>query len=297
MAAKKTEYQIVGRYMSGKSVVGYHLQSLETGKSGRFTKEQVYYLVGNDQVTNCTGQIYKDDVLLRGKGISLDELPVKYEDGDMKNTEQLGKIKKGTNAADAMEQLMITKVIKNGRKVEKVVLSNSGGGNTEVTYPELIEMAKAGKIGNARVQQYQGKDILRGVGVNLNEIPTEQINNTASDIVTNSSTVPNSDIRDKFSSLVDRAVHKANSIIGNKAIIGVNQNSDISNIMYTSDSNRLDIQLLINNKSVIVRCKTDDPSVITIAPRGIRVERVAFDENAVASKLAELAQPSKLGVS
>ena len=64
MAAKKTEYQIVGRYMSGKSVVGYHLQSLETGKSGRFTKEQVYYLVGNDQVTNCTGQIYKDDVLL-----------------------------------------------------------------------------------------------------------------------------------------------------------------------------------------------------------------------------------------
>ena len=40
MGAKRTQYQIVGRYMDGKEVTGYHLQSLDTGKSGKYNKEK-----------------------------------------------------------------------------------------------------------------------------------------------------------------------------------------------------------------------------------------------------------------
>ena len=98
MAAKRTEYQIVGRYMNGSEVTGYHLQSIEQGKSGRYTREQVVYLVGRGQVTNCTGQIYQDKVILRGNGMSLDDLPVKYEDGDTRNMDKVGKVRRGTSA-------------------------------------------------------------------------------------------------------------------------------------------------------------------------------------------------------
>ena len=57
--------------MDGADVTGYHLQSIESGKSGRFTKGQVCFLVGRGQITNCTAQLYKEDVLLRGNGMSL----------------------------------------------------------------------------------------------------------------------------------------------------------------------------------------------------------------------------------
>jgi len=41
MAAQRIQYQIVGRYMDGTEVTGYHMQSLESNKSARMTKEQL----------------------------------------------------------------------------------------------------------------------------------------------------------------------------------------------------------------------------------------------------------------
>lgn len=174
--ANKIEYQIVGRYMDGPEVTGYHLQSIETGKSGRYSNEQVYYLVGREQVTNCTGQIYQDKVLLRGKGISLNDLPVINEDGNIKNTDNIGKVRRGTSATDAINQFMIVKIIKQGRNTVGYVIQNAGGGTKKVNRQQILELAQQGKIGNARVQNYQGKILLRGVNVNLDELPIEMIN-------------------------------------------------------------------------------------------------------------------------
>ena len=174
--ANKIEYQIVGRYMDGSEVTGYHLQSIETGKSGRYSNEQVYYLVGREQVTNCTGQIYQDKVLLRGKGISLNDLPVINEDGNIKNTDNIGKVRRGTSATDAINQFMIVKLIKQGRNTVGYVIQNAGGGTKKVNRQQILELAQQGKIGNARVQNYQGKILLRGVNVNLDELPIEMIN-------------------------------------------------------------------------------------------------------------------------
>ena len=126
MAAKRVQYQIVGRYMDGKEVTGYHLLSLESGKAGRYTKEQVAFLTGRDQITNCEGQIYKDKLLLRGVGISLDSLPVQQENGTLSRTDSIGRVRRGTSAEDAMTQLMLIGYIMNvfyNREVKKKIAS------------------------------------------------------------------------------------------------------------------------------------------------------------------------------
>lgn len=169
--ATKIMYQIVGRYMDGSEVTGYHLQSMETGKSGRFTREQVSFLVGRGQVTNCQGQIYQDKVILRGIGISLDQLPVQQENGGLSRTDSVGKIRRGTSSEDAMTQAMVIGVIVDGRNVIGYMLRNAGGGQIKLSRQKVMELAKAGRIGNMRYQESNGKAILRGVGINLNELP------------------------------------------------------------------------------------------------------------------------------
>lgn len=174
MGAKRVEYQIVGRYMDGKEVTGYHLQSLSTGKAGRFTREQIAFLVGRGQITNCTGQLYGDRVLLRGVGCNLDSLPVQQEDGSLSRTDQIGHVRKGTSAVDAMTQMMIIGTINQGRNTVGYVVRNAGGRVAKISRKSVIEYARAGRIGNARVQMNNGVELLRGVNCNLNDLPSEQ---------------------------------------------------------------------------------------------------------------------------
>lgn len=172
MGAQRAQYQIVGRYMSGKDVTGYHLANLSTGKSQKYTREQVAYLVGRGSITNAEGQIYKDQFLLRSTGTpSIDNLPVQNEDGKVTRTDAVGHIRRGDSAEDIMNKLKITGVVADGRVATGYIISNAGGGKKVVTREELIGLAKGGRIGNARVQSWQGKLILKGVDCNLNELP------------------------------------------------------------------------------------------------------------------------------
>lgn len=175
MGAPRTQYQIVGRYMDGKEVVAYHLQSLESGKAGRYTREQVCYLVGRDQVTNCTGQIYQDKVLLRGVNCSLDDLPVQYENGNMKNADMMGKVRRNETAATSMEKVAIVGCIRNGRNIVGYTVQNSGGAQADVPRDKLLSMVSQGLVGNARVQSYNGKTLLRGINCDLNQLPVKTI--------------------------------------------------------------------------------------------------------------------------
>lgn len=179
--ANKVQYQIVGRYMDGKEVTGYHLQSIEAGKSGRYTKEQVAFLVGRGQVTNCQGQIYKDKLLLRGVGVQLDDLPVKQENGELSRTDGVGKVHKGASTADVMTQFLIVGTIVNGRSTVGYVIKNSGGQTKKIDRETTLNLAKSHKLGNARVQEQNGRTVLRGVGVNLNELPSMKVDSQQSD--------------------------------------------------------------------------------------------------------------------
>lgn len=179
MGVKRVEYQIIGRYMNGTEVTAYHLMSLESGKSGRYTREQVVFLVGRGQVTNCTGQLYQDKVLLRGNGCSLEDLPVQQEDGSLRNSEQLGHIRKGTTGTEAMQQLILIGCFVKGRNTVGYRVRNAGGGEATLNREELLELARNGQIGNARVQQYNGKPILKGVGCDLKKLPRVDVTQQA----------------------------------------------------------------------------------------------------------------------
>ncbi len=170
MGAQRTQYQIVARAMSGKEVTGYYLQSFESGKQGFYTKEQVAYLVGRDSITNCKGQLYQDKVLLRGVGISLEDLPIVNDDG-IKNSDNLGRIRRGTTAADAVNQVNIIGLIVNGRNTLGYIVQNAGGGTANVERNKLLSIAREGKVGNARVQLYRGQMILKGVNCDISALP------------------------------------------------------------------------------------------------------------------------------
>lgn len=177
--ANKIMYTIVGRYMDGKEVTGYHLIAEDRGNSGFYTKEQVYFLVGRGQVVNCSGQIFKDKVLLRGIGVDLNTLPVKQVNGGLSRTESIGKIRRGTTDEQAMSQIMIVQAIVNGQNTVGYVLENAGKVRRPANRATVLQMAEAGRIGNARVQRANGKIILRGVGTNLNELPTVPVSQYA----------------------------------------------------------------------------------------------------------------------
>lgn len=162
--------------MDGKEVTGYHLQSMDNGKAGRYTREQVAFLVGKGQVTNCQGQIYQDKVILRGVGMSLDDLPVQQENGTLSRTAIVGKVRKGATAADVMTQFVIVGCITNGRNTVGYIIRNAAGQTKQISREDALRLSKDGKVGNARVQEYNGRILLRGVGVNLNELPVTQVN-------------------------------------------------------------------------------------------------------------------------
>lgn len=173
--AIKTMYQIVGRYMNGSEVTGYHLHSMETGKSGKFTREQVAFLVGKGQVTNCTGQVYQDKLILRGTNGSLEDLPIQQEDGRFKGSDAIGHVRRNTTGAAAMEQFLIVGVLRNGKEVVGYIVQNAGGATKKLRKTVVVKMAQEGKIGNARVQMNNGHILLRGVDCNLAALPSEQI--------------------------------------------------------------------------------------------------------------------------
>jgi len=176
--AARTMYQIVGRYMNGAEVTGYHLQSMDSGKNGRYTREQVVYLVGRDQVTNCSGQIYQDKVLLRGVGVSLEVLPVVQESsGEITRTENIGRVKKGTDAASALTQFTIVGTIVSGRNTIGYTIANAGGATRDISKAQVIELIGAKKIGNARTQTYKGETLIRGVGCDISELPVKKAEN------------------------------------------------------------------------------------------------------------------------
>lgn len=174
MAGRRVQYQIVGRYMDGTSVTGYQMQSIETGKSGKFTREQAAFLVGRGQVTNCDASIYQDKIIFKGIGVSLESLPI-IRDGKVSNTDRIGHVRRDVTPEQAVNQLMISGVIVSGRNTVGYVIRNAGGQEKKIKREDCLKLASQNRLGNARIQNYNGKVILRGVGVNLNELPVINI--------------------------------------------------------------------------------------------------------------------------
>lgn len=163
--AENREFQIVGRYLNGREVVGYHIQSLGSKKSMKISKEQAAYFIGKGIITNCTCQIYKGALLYRGKGMSLDDLPA----------EQTGDMIDNTDSEKNMTKLTVVGCLKSGSRTVGYVVQNAGCGTAKYSRRQVIDYASKGMITNVKVQMSNGKAILRGVGVNLDTLPSEEV--------------------------------------------------------------------------------------------------------------------------
>ena len=174
--ANKTLYALVGRYMKGSEIEAYHLQSIDTGKSGKFSKEQLCYLIGRGQVTNCTAQLYKDSVLIRGNGIEISSLPVVRtgEDGSYTVSNSQNNRKRITEQ-QALDSLTVIARVDNGQKKYGYLVQNYGGVRRAVTKEQLTELASRGIVTNARVQQYNGAPLLRAYGCKFGDLPVVQL--------------------------------------------------------------------------------------------------------------------------
>ena len=168
MGAQRILYQIVGRQMAGKEATGYYIQSSEDGREKLLTREQIIYLVGRGQITNCTGQIYQDKVLLRGESISLESLPVIGDNGAMRN---LSRVPKGKTAQDLVNMIQITARIMDGRRAIGYMVKNYGGQEAKWSRNKVLEFAQNNKIVKAKAQTHNGKIILKGHNCDLTALP------------------------------------------------------------------------------------------------------------------------------
>lgn len=171
MAGKR--FALVGRYMEGNEVVGYHLTDLENNQGKRYSREQMCFLVGAGRVENCGGQLNKDEVIIRGKnGLEINSLPVVKRDGSLSRSEAMGPMRKSVPVQQALEQYIAVRAVTQGRNTVGYILRNAAGLERYVVRSKVIEMASKGRIRNLRVQSYGNKPLLRGDGSNLNNLPS-----------------------------------------------------------------------------------------------------------------------------
>lgn len=171
MTKTEPKFYIIGRYAEGKEITGYELQD-KSGNHKKYTREAVCYLIGKGAIANASGQIHKTEVIIRGLGVDFSSLPLIQErDGSLKRTESLGRIRKGTNTNDAMTQVLLVSRLDKGTTTIGYEVRTAGGQVKAISKAQAFELAKAGRIGNARVQMWNGKPLLRGIGVDLGSLP------------------------------------------------------------------------------------------------------------------------------
>lgn len=175
--SRSKHYNIVGRYCeNGVQIVAWELQATDESRSFICAKDTLAFLVGKGLVDNCKGvgiRGYKtledgtreaQGAYFIGKDCNLASLPV-FDNVTKKfrNTDGVGHVRRDDTATSVMNKVLLIGVVKHGRVIDGYVAKNSAGAKRFLSREEVIRRAKEGKIGNARVQQYNGRDLLRSI--------------------------------------------------------------------------------------------------------------------------------------
>lgn len=162
------EYTLVGRQTSGTQVIGYVVIENKTGCVMPMLRDTVYKLALNKKITDVTAQEYLGKITMKGNHFKISELP-EYD--------QHGKIVKP--ASNGEKKLYIVYKVVDGKSTIGYginVVQNGVVINTAILKREqVLQLAKAGAIANARSQYSNGKIILRGVDCNINSMPSYTI--------------------------------------------------------------------------------------------------------------------------
>lgn len=179
--SRKELYTLTGRYMRGAEVVGYHVIS-GWGKQRRLSKDQFIFMLGQCKITNCTGQLYKDSVIVRGiNGVNINELPVYDEvSKSVRRFEEVTNVKPMNGEMDkVLGQVTLVARIMEGRNNIGFEVRNYGGQIGRLERAKILDLADRRLITNAISHKInkngEAKRILRGVGQDLRDLPTINI--------------------------------------------------------------------------------------------------------------------------
>jgi len=158
------KYKIVGRYMRGVEVIGYHVVD-SMGKDMPLDKESVQQMALDNIIVNCKAQLDNGEVRIKGVGCKLRDLPVIDADtGKPRGSDSGGKANRAI--------FTIVARIFEGKGIIGYVVRDGEGVDRKVRRSDVFRLAEAGKITNARVQMDRGNVLLRGVNCDLAQLPT-----------------------------------------------------------------------------------------------------------------------------
>lgn len=147
MGIYDTRYSVVGRYMSGNRVYGYHILGAD-GTQLKVSKDAFIDMVEQGLVVNCKVQQVNNEKILRGNGINILELPI-YKD-------QVGlKIKKKEKGEQVVKnpisskRFRITNLIRSNDEVIGFEVVSDLGEHKKLSKNNVAKLLEQGMIINA----------------------------------------------------------------------------------------------------------------------------------------------------
>lgn len=158
VANMNINYIVTGRYMDGNKVIGYHLVG-DDGTEIRESRERIIRLISKGLVKNMRLQDGpKGTLIIRGKGVNLNELPV-YDP----NKNKLRNIQNKVNIQNNIRKYVIKSKIYslNNKLIGYVIQDTDYGDNKIIKAQAIIGMINRGIITNATIHIINGKSVVR----------------------------------------------------------------------------------------------------------------------------------------
>lgn len=176
-------YRVVGRYMSGKEIIGYHFLCSDNS-SLPLDREKTIYLINKGLVENMRLSSSNGEIIIRGKGVNLNALPVydlnkeQYRSDKASQNVAATSVKdRNGNVQNNMGQYKIVKrIMQKNNCIGYVVIDNSGN-ESKLSRKTIMELAANKRIANAVVNKVIDNSTgeisfaLRGVGCKLAQLP------------------------------------------------------------------------------------------------------------------------------
>lgn len=182
MGASGVVYSVIGRYMDGQRVTGYHLMGSD-GSQLQVNKDRAIFMISNGVIDNMRIQTDtstdKSGIIIRGKGINLNKLPVYDENKGKFRGSQEQAVNKGEASRDnrvtTVGQFRIVNRIMQGTQCIGYTVVDGTGKEHRYSRKVILDLGLKKLLSNAEVQKIQSEKgtslILRGSGCNLNNLP------------------------------------------------------------------------------------------------------------------------------
>lgn len=172
MAYSKVTYRVIGRYMDGRDVKAYHFIGSDD-KNYIYNKETTIYMIGKGLVENMRISTCDGEIIIRGKGINLNKLPV-YDE----TKQQYRNVSNNDNkTSESMGMLTITKRIMHKTNCIGYVLRDIAGNEKKLKRADVLNLVADKKVTNATLSRTINKETgmpvtsLRGIDCALKKLP------------------------------------------------------------------------------------------------------------------------------